>query len=245
MLYTCFQILTKRHGNLFFSPGSLKKPMFFFIAHTGRWHTDEGRDVAVAQYDHMPQFEFCPHIALKCSKPMNEFPNSCSGKFQINGKPLWLGVWIYLSNGEVAILRKVVVDRQTTCTSNYHKGHCDLCLDVTGDPIRPPAPPEMEDLPESFPMVIGLRPGETTVETTTAETTTAETTTAETTSEATTSTEPSSTEATKGTTERSDGKGQSQCFFRGSVVEKCVFLKLLYLCCLYIFVLYGKICHVL
>ena len=146
-------------------------------------------NLAVAQYPWIEKYEGCPHIPLKCAKPVNEFPNACSGAFKLKDKKFWIALWSYQDKTLTKMLRKVVIDKQISCDLNLKIPiSSTLFKEVTGDVRFPPSPPKMDDCPQTFAPLVGRLIPTTTTDTSTtpvdtsttpAGTTSAERTTAE------------------------------------------------------------------
>lgn len=127
-----------------------------------KWHIDEG--VTLLTIDKAK----CPRIAMNCSKPVDGFPNACSGSFAVKDRVFFLALYSYikqLNEDQVyqAIEMRLVVDESVCNTTVELISYTGACLGLRGDEAKLPfpdeidweateplEPPEMAEMPRPF-----------------------------------------------------------------------------------------------
>ena len=131
------------------------------------WHIDEGVTLLTIDKTH------CPRIAMNCSKPLDGFPNACSGSFTLKGslslkeQVFFVALYSYIKHdneGQAyqAIEMRIVMDQSVCNTTLEVRSHTGACLGLRGfhklpledeidwEATEPLEPPEMAEMPRPF-----------------------------------------------------------------------------------------------
>jgi len=127
-----------------------------------KWHIDEG--VTLLTIDKAK----CPRIGMNCSKPVDGFPNACSGSLAVKDRVFFLALYSYIKHVNEdqvyqAIEMRLVVDKSVCNTTVELISYTGACLGLRGDEAKlpfpdeidweatePPEPPEMAEMPRPF-----------------------------------------------------------------------------------------------